>query len=199
VLQRDPSFFAQLVAFLYKRDDGTVDPMRAGLPDEQKEAMRGNARTVLDSWDLLPGLRDDGSIDGKELMNWVEAARKQCAETNHVTGGDLQISEILARSPSDPDGAWPHTAIREVIERLQSQVIERHVPTAVYNKRGVTTRGMFDGGDQERALAKRYEEMAKQVSPKWPRTGGILNELARSYYRDAAREDTMTDLRDLRS
>jgi hypothetical protein len=26
-----------------------------------------------------------------------------------------------------------------------------------------------------------------------------LNELARSYYRDAAREDTMTDLRDLRS
>jgi hypothetical protein len=199
VLQRDPSFFAQLVAFLYKRDDGTVDPMRAGLTDEQKEAMRGNARTVLDSWHLLPGLRDDGSIDGKELTDWVEAARKQCAETNHVTGGDLQIAEILARSPSDPDGAWPHTAIREVIERLQNQVIERHVPTAVYNKRGVTTRGVFDGGDQERALAKRYEDMAKQVSPKWPRTGGILNELARSYYRDAAREDTMTDLRDLRS
>jgi len=52
--------------------------MRAGLTDEQKEAMRGNACTVLDSWHLLVGLRYDGSIDGKELMDRVAAPGDAC-------------------------------------------------------------------------------------------------------------------------
>jgi hypothetical protein len=197
VLQRDPSFFALLVSFLYKRDDGTVDPTHEKIPEERKEAMLGNARQVLRSWQLLPGLKDDGALDGKQLSDWVEAARKQCAETNHVTGGDLQIAEILAKSPPDPDGVWPHKAIRDVIEKLQNQVIERHIPVAVYNNRGVSTRGMYDGGAQERTLAKRYEEMSKALSAKWPRTAAMLGAIAKSYHRDAQHEDVSTDLRDL--
>lgn len=197
VLQRDPSFFALLVSFLYKRDDGTVDPTHEKIPEERREAMLGNARQVLRSWQLLPGLADDGALDGNELSDWVEAARKQCAETNHVTGGDLQIAEILAKSPPDPDGVWPHRAIRDVIEKLQNQVIERHIPVAVYNNRGVSTRGMYDGGAQERTLAKRYDEMSKALSAKWPRTATMLSAIAKSYHRDAQHEDVSTDLRDL--
>jgi hypothetical protein len=197
VLQRDPSFFALLVSFLYKRDDGTVDPSHLKIPEERKEAMLGNAREVLRSWHLLPGLADDGTLDGNALSNWVEAARKQCAETTHVTGADLQIAEILAKSPPDPDGIWPHRAIRDLIEKLQNQVIERHIPIAVYNNRGVSTRGIYDGGTQERTLATRYDEMSKALSAKWPRTAAMLSVIAKSYHREAQHEDLSTDLRDL--
>jgi hypothetical protein len=197
VLQRDPSFFALLVSYLYKRDDGTVPPAPENISDKQKANVRDNASEVLRTWRLLPGLSEDGSVDGKALLEWVEAARQQCAETKHITGGDLRLANILARSPSDPDGAWPHKAVREVIEELQNPVIDRHIPIAVHNDRGVTTRGPNDGGEQERVLANRYEGMSKTLAPKWPRTAAILNAIAKSYYSAAGREDTMTDLRDL--
>ena len=196
-LQGDPSLFALLVSFLYKRDDGTADPGREKLAEGQKEAMLGNARQVLHSWHLLPGLNEDGSLDSRTLSDWVGAARKQCAATNHVTGGDLQIAEILAKSPADPDSIWPHRAIRDVVEGLQNQVVERHIQIAVRNNRGVTTRGIYDGGAQERVLAERYDKMSKTLAAKWPRTAAILGAIAKSYHRDAQREDMSTDLRDL--
>jgi hypothetical protein len=197
VLQHDPSFFALLVSFLYKRDDGSIEPAPENLDEKQKENMRNNARQVLHSWHLMPGLAEDGSVDGKVLLEWVEAARKQCADTHHVTGGDLQIAQILARSPSDPDGAWPHKAVRDVIEKLQNPMIDRHIPITVHNDRGATSRGILDGGAQERVLAKRYEDMGKTLAATWPRAAAILNTIAKSYYSAAGREDTLTDLRDL--
>jgi hypothetical protein len=197
VLQRDPSFFALLVSFIYKRDDGTLRSDSENITDEQKENMLENARHVLRTWRLLPGLAEDGSVDAKALLDWVEAARKQCADTQHVTGGDLELANILARSPSDPDGVWPHAAVRAVIEKLQNTVIDRHIAVAVQNDRGVTVRGMDEGGNQERVLADRYEQMSKALASKWPRTAAILSAIARSYQSAAGREDTLTDLRDL--
>jgi len=197
VLQRDPSFFALLVSFLYKRDDGTVDREQGNITDERRQQMRENAREVLRTWHQLPGLGEDGSMDAKTLLDWVEAARTQCAETQHVTGGDLELAKILARSPSDPDGAWPHSAVRNVIEKLQNPVVDQHIAIAVHNNRGVTSRGSDEGGRQERVLARRYEDMAKIVASKWPRTSAILNAISKSYYSAATLEDTLTDLHDL--
>lgn len=45
----------------------------------------------------------DGTLNEEELTSWVKEARKKCAESDHVTGGDLQIGYILAHAPSDPD------------------------------------------------------------------------------------------------
>ena len=56
------------------------------------------------------------------------------------------------------------------------------------NSRGVATRGVYDGGDQERALAARYAGWAQTVG-RWPRTSRLLRELAEDYERDARMED----------
>lgn len=56
------------------------------------------------------------------------------------------------------------------------------------NSRGVTSRGVYDGGDQERPLAAQYRVWATAVEA-WPRTSRLLRELADDYERDARRED----------
>lgn len=146
----------------------------------------------------MPGLKDDGSLDEKELFDWIEKARRQCAESNHITGGDLQIAEILSRAPADSDGAWPHTAVRNLIEGLSNELIDRHIEMGLYNSRGVVSRGLTDGGRQERELFDKYKKMSEAVRTKWPRTGAMLRSIASSYDRDAKREDISTELRDLR-
>lgn len=197
-LQIDPQFFARLITFIYKRDDHAPDPTRGDSTKEMAERRAHVTHEVLDSWYLIPGAKDDGTLDEKELTDWVEAARKQCAETKHVIGCDLEIGFLLAHAPSDPDGTWPHLAARNLIERLNNETIDRHIQSEIYNSRGVVSRGLNDGGQQERGLAEKYKKMSNAVKTKWPRTSAMLRGIAESYEHQAKREDIDSDLHDLR-
>ena len=84
---------------------------------------------------------------------------------------------------------WPHEAVRDLIEELASQHIETGMEVEVRNSRGVTSRGMYDGGDQERSLADKYSQWAEATQARWPRTSAMLRRLAESYERDARRHD----------
>jgi hypothetical protein len=198
VLQRDPSWFAQFVSFIYKRDDYAAEPAQDGMDQEGIQNIARNAREVLNSWHLMPGLQTDGSLDERTLTEWVESARQQCAATSHAVGGDLQIAEMLSRAPSDGDGTWPHIAVRNLIERLKSKLIDDHIQMGVYNSRGVVARDITGGGNQERTLSEKYKAMSDIVRAKWPRTAAILRSLADSYEQYAKHEDISSDLMDLR-
>jgi len=194
LLEKEPALFADLVGMVYKRDDKKPNPKN---PDES-EKLAKNAKAIFDTWRGIPGTKEDGNIDEKALCEWVEKARAECAKSCHVTGGDLQISFMLAHSPTDRDGVWPHSAVRKVIEDLDNDVVNRHIPIEIYNRRGVTSRGPNDGGDQERKLSQNYREMSEKLNSKWPVTASILRNIANSYENDAKREDVDSDLHDIR-
>lgn len=197
-LQTDPVFFAQLVSFIYKRDDREEEPSNEDASDEIRERRARVAHEVLDSWYLLPGLKEDGDVDEKVLTDWITTARKRCEETKYVTGCDLQIGFILAHAPADPDGTWPHTAVRNVIERLNNQTVDDHIQNEIYNSRGVTSRGLNDGGKQERVLVEKYKKLSDVVKARWPRTAALLRSIAESYEHEARGHDLESDLHDLR-
>jgi len=198
VLQAEPAFFAELIAAMYKRDDNSFDPSQEGVDEEHRKRLAGNARAVVDSWQLLPGLNNDGSVTEGRLVDWVQAARERCAATRHITGGDLQIGFMLARFPGDADGNWPATPVRNLIERLNNDVIDEHIQLGIYNARGVVSRGLADGGAQERSLSNQYYEMSEALKPKWPRTAALLRSIGNSYVQYAEHEDTLSELNDLR-
>ncbi|KKW20478.1 MAG: hypothetical protein UY62_C0050G0005 [Parcubacteria group bacterium GW2011_GWF2_50_9] len=197
-LQTDPACFAQLVSFIYKRDNRAENPSEEDVNEEIRERRARVAHEVLDSWYLLPGLKDDGSVDEKALSDWITAARKRCEETNHVIGCDLQIGFILAHAPADPDGTWPHTTVRNIVEQLNNQTIDDHIQNEIYNSRGVTSRGLNDGGNQERALVEKYKKLSEAVKVRWPRTATLLRSIAKFYEHEAKGHDVESDLQDLR-
>lgn len=59
----------------------------------------------------------------------------------------------------------------------------------VLNRRGVTNRGLEDGGAQELELVKRYQNAAQRVADRWPRTAAILRKIAKSYESEAQRNE----------
>ena len=104
---------------------------------------------------------------------------------------------MLARYPKDSDGTWPHPAVCEAIEKYHCRELAAAFLVGVQNKRGMTTRGVFEGGGQERTLADRYLNWSQIHLTRWPRTAAILRKLASEYHHDAQSEDERAERRKL--
>jgi hypothetical protein len=208
-LSDDPTFFADIVELVWPSDQGTpsgthtgptgTDDAGDGSVDETESAcgqdaqavrqeMAGRAYEVLHSWRRVPGAGPDGVIDTQQLDAWVDQARRLLAERHRLAHGDRTIGEVLAHALPDPDGAAPPRAVRDLLERIGSDEIDRGLDLGIYNRRGITSRGMFDGGDQERNLAATFREQATSATA-WPRTRWLLRRLTESYEREARLND----------
>ena len=131
-------------------------------------------------------------VDGEALKAWVERARALLQASGHGRVGDYMIGQLLSGSPPGPDGAWPHPAVRDLIEQIRSADLEQGIEHGRYNSRGVVTKR---GGHRERQIAEHYERDARTVADQWPRTAVMLKRMADLYREEAAREDREAELR----
>jgi hypothetical protein len=168
-LARDPNLFAEIVGLVYR---AAGDEPREVSPEEAARAQRGH--DLLRSWRTVPGTADDGTTDSNALKAWVRQAREALAATGRAAIGDEKIGKMLSGSPPGADGAWPHPAVCEVIEEAASLELERGIEVGVYHSRGVVTKGLREGGAQERRLAERYRGFAATIGDRWPRTAAVL-------------------------
>jgi hypothetical protein len=183
-LARDPAFFVEILSLVYRpRGDGREG---ADVP----EHVASNAYRLLDEWQILPGSSDRmGEVDAEELNEWVETARDRAGEVGRGEIADVQIGKVLAHARGDDDDTWPTKPVRDLIERISNSELEDGFGTEVYNSRGPTSRGLLDGGSQERELVTKYDDLATRVRDGWPRTAAVLSSLARGYEREARRHD----------
>jgi len=182
-LASDPALFVDLISRVFR---GKNEPGR--VQDEQAAAHAVHAWQVLRHWRTVPGLRDDGSVDHQHLERWVSQARLLLTERDRADIGDEQIGQLLSGSPHGSDGAWPAEPVRDLVERLGSKDLENGIHVGRLD-RGVTSRDIYEGGEQERALVANYRSWSEQTATRWPRTSRLLREIGASYEREAARED----------
>lgn len=189
VLASHPEEWVDLVKRAYRARN---EPRRESAEAEQNLATQ--AWWVLNGWTGFPGREDDGSLNSATMAEWVRAARLELSEANRADIGDELIGQTFAHSPQGHDGAWPPEPVRDLIETIGSPELESGVLIGRLNSRGVTSRGAYDGGQQERGLAAQYREWGAVVRGRWPRTARILRDIADSYDRDARREDVRAEL-----
>ncbi|MDK8172188.1 helix-turn-helix domain-containing protein [Curtobacterium citreum] len=188
-LANDPATFITLVQQAYR---GKSQELQAS--DKAKQDAASQAWWVLQSWTDFPGRRNDGSIDGALMEKWVKEARLQLSDSDRGDIGDEAIGHALAHTPLGDDGAWPAEPVRQLIEMIGSRDLENGLAIGRTNARGVTSRGPYDGGGQERDLAAQYLSWSALVRARWPRTARILRAIAESYERDARYHDVQADL-----
>jgi hypothetical protein len=183
-LARDAEFFVEILSLVYRSRDDEAETV------EVPEQTATNAYRLLDEWRIVPGAADRLTpVDADELNTWVDKVRALASEAGRTEVADIEIGKVLAYTTGDDDSTWPTKPARDLIERLGSPEIERGFELEVYNSRGPTSRGLLDGGEQERALVTRYSELADRIRDGWPRTAAVLSSLARGYEREALRHD----------
>lgn len=172
-LARDPAFFVEILSLNFKPRSGEVD-------HEIDPRVAQNAFRLLHEWKQVPGSDEPGGpIDEERLRAWMAEARRLLIEADREVIGEQQIGQILAHARCDDDGTWPPLPVRNAIEENGSSHLEKGFVVGTSNKRGVSVRGLAEGGAQEYGLAQDYERWAEAVSDEWPRTAAILRTLAR--------------------
>ncbi|PPK68534.1 hypothetical protein V5P93_004358 [Actinokineospora auranticolor] len=166
LISGDASAFVELHQFRYL-PNGKLNPDATGFYLTAERMRR------------VPGHRDD-VVDGKFLHGWVSAARELLLQANLRKSGDRSIGALISAGPVGADGAWPAEAIRDVLDLEDADEIRIGFLTGMSNDIGMTTRGVYDGGQQERASAAKYLAWAADVELDWPHTARVLRDHAES-------------------
>lgn len=190
-LAADPAKFVEIVCTVYRArprgedEEGAEDP--AG--EEQHDAsLATNAYRLFNAWDTPPGLVD-GIMNAEVLRAWLDRAMELLAERGRTEVGLQQIGQVLGHTPPDADGTWPGNVVRNLIEEVQLDHIETGLYLYILNSRGVTSRGLEDGGEQELRLAADYRVKAQAFADIAPRVAGLFRRIAVSYENDARRNE----------
>jgi hypothetical protein len=193
-LFNNPSFFVQLICYMY-RSNPPIEGEFSDIEPEQLKLMAENADCLLDMVDNIPG-EQTGEIDVDHLHHWVDKAREEVRKKNRSAIGDQTIGKLLSYSPVGNDGVWPHEAIRDLIEKYESKDLDLGIHIGLMNQRGVTSRDVREGGEQERRLEAYYRQQAEKIQYSWPRTSALLRRIADDFSRQAKMEDLEVELRD---
>lgn len=156
-----------------------------------------SAYQLLNSWDTIPGVSEEGKIDSDQLELWIERSREMAEKEGRLEPADIHIGQILSKYPEAPEQSWPPNEICNIIQNLNSESINRNFSSATFNKRGSSTRGAFDGGDIERRHSEYFYKLSEQHRSEFPVVASILENLAKSYKEDAKRMDEEAERRKL--
>lgn len=184
---KNPTTFADLVTWVYKRADGESDD--DGIPQEEREGRARTAWSILHHISVVPGQKPDGTVDADSQLAWVNEAKRLCTERGRDVVGRQTIGQALGCAPTGSDGVWPSEPVRKTLDALSDREIGRGFIIRKQNMRGVTSRGMYDGGEQERKLAERYRADSVKIRSEFPFTAGLLNQLADTYVNQATQQD----------
>jgi hypothetical protein len=192
VMAKDPELFHQILRNVYRGKNEEKSDV-----DSQAEANARLSYSILSHFAAFPGVVA-GQVDGKALSEWVDKVRQIGTTTDRADITDMYVGRVLAHAPADPDGFWPHQTVRALIERLASGEIEQSIQVERFNMRGVFSKGVYDGGEQERGLAQ-IAYAAAVGAASWPRTAALLRSIGRMWEDDGRRADLEAAKRRLRS
>ena len=190
LLSESPALFVGFLSHCFKRRDGGQDPKEWQVVSEtRRKALAESGYELLRQVVRIPGTEANGSIDLNTLLHWLEEARRLCADVGRREVGDLMIGELLSRASPDEDGTWPCSAVCGALEAVASEDVAQGFIIGKRNARGVVTRSVGEGGDQERELAAKYRRWARQRSADYPFASNVIKRIAEWYDDDAERED----------
>lgn len=183
LLTQRPRMFMDAVCAVFKPASGEAEPVSEGA-----ERLAVAAYDLLTGLHVLPGQSGD-EVDYGVLLAWCQEVQSIAAEVDRVRITDQRIGAVLAHAPaSSADGAWPHEAVRALIERLASEDVEKGIAIERFNLRGVYSKSIGEGGQQERALAQQARGWAAAM-PDSPRTAAMLVHVAENWEHHAELAD----------
>jgi hypothetical protein len=78
--------------------------------------------------------------------------------------------------------------VRQLLDKEDMENMRDGFFTGTLNKRGVTSRSMYEGGGQEIDLANKFDALSKKVEISEPFVAETLKRIANSYHYDADQE-----------
>lgn len=190
-----PEIFVEAIARFFGRSDGKEDPPELRLGDEERRRELARAALQILEWfERVPGTDEAGAVALERLKTWTGEARSALRYLGRTEVGDQRIGRLLAKASKDESGRWPRQEVCEVLEEIATKDVRIGFVAGGLDRRGVWTRGLEEGGHQERNRAARYRARAASVAFEFPFVARALREIAEHYDDQAVTIDTRAEL-----
>ncbi|MCH7414325.1 hypothetical protein MM213_12575 [Belliella sp. R4-6] len=190
-LANNPDFFIEVFKWIYKAEN-EEEIEETELSHEQIQNRSRQAYELLHSWKQIPGVDEKFNINEEFLWSWINKVREFANNYSKLNIADAYIAQVLAYYP-ETEEIWPPVEICNVLEIINTDSIKRNFSAAIFNKRGTTSRGVFDGGEQERVLARHFRKLTELHKNRFPNVASVFDSLSKGYEEDAKREDEQAE------
>ncbi len=189
MLRDNPGFFVEVLGLVFPGTHVQEEPGKE--PSEQDRLRFKFGYRLLTSWREAPGSREGGEIDEKAMLDWVKKARALAEERGLLEVCDSRIGQVLAHAIGESDGSGAASPVWDLLEEIgsESDEIFSGFSVGIYNKRGMVTKSLREGGEQERGLAQRYRQLSEILTVDWPKSAATLRQIAQGYEEEARRAD----------
>ncbi len=187
LLAAEPTNFIDCIKLMYPLEGET--PSTDVSIQEERARDADIAYHLISSWEGYPGEDLSAAQREEKLETWATTVLDACAANGRAALGASRVAEVLARAPNGADGHWPCNAARRLLRRNRYAELADGLRIAQRNRRGVTTRAVGDGGEQERELAVNYRNTAAHLHDEFPEATTMLRDLANDYELEAEQWD----------
>lgn len=197
IVNTEPEMMMELIQLAYLEDEGYREEIvLTELEQKNKIVLAQLTWNFFYNYHSVPGMKSDGTIDGIYLKNYLEKLQ-QCSEICHRTHVmPLVIGRILGNMPETND--YPSDLMCELVEFFNSDDIDSEICCCLSNRRGMSSRSPFDGGDIERSHVETFKIYRDRALTRSPRLTKIFESEIKSYEHMAAVEDERGKLTDLK-
>jgi hypothetical protein len=192
-LEESPTFFAQVVAWLYKPENDSLVEIK-GLSETFIRNRARNADELLDSWNYLPGETTPGLFNGQTLKDWIQRSLLECKKLNRENRGSYTIGKLMGIAHERANG-WPQKELCEIIEELDNDELNQGFVTGAINGSRVRASFRPAGGNEERGQADYYQSLSLSLADQYPIVAKLLLEMSR-YYLSWANHLDMSDAKE---
>ena len=194
-LSKSPELLIQLVEMVYLPDDKDAERLEGAVLENKKLLAECAFHILHFGHNVVSFKNDDGVFDGDHMKHYIEQLYKLAKERKRTNVIDHIVGDILGDIPRDEN--YPPTALCELLEDLNNDIVDDSIRIKIYNSRGVSVRGCFEGGDQERSIVSIFEAYKEKTKLLYPRITRIFDRLIQDYKRDAGEMDVDAQIKDL--
>lgn len=176
-LSEDPNIFMKIICLAYKAEKDKTNKENT----DAKLAM--NAYRLLNIWRVVPGTKEDGSIDSIKINEWFKQMKEMAIEKDRLEVSLLHFGQVLFYAPKGEDNSWIDENVAEILNQDDSEKIRRGYSLQAFNSVGAVY------GDSEGTawlcLEKEWNEKADKTNVKYFRFVRTLREIAQSFHDQA--------------
>lgn len=145
------------------------------------------AYKILSKTRRIPFVNQDNKIDEAGLNGYIDELRTLGIKDDKIEKVDCTIGELLANYPEIDD--YPPKPICEIIEKLNNSNLNNGFRNRIFNKLGMTSRSIFEGGTIEKSNSHRFKKIADSKRFSYPVVAEIFDKLSLEYGEDANSQD----------
>lgn len=188
-LYEDPQSMYNMIKCIYKQEH--VKDEDVVVSQNDVNIARACYR-ILNNLRSIPYINDKGAIDKEKLDDYISKLYSYGIEDDRKKVTAMEIGSLLGNVPINE--AFPQNEVCEILERYHDKSMLNAFRIRLYNRRGMVSYALMEGGDQERDLANYMDQCIENTRTKYPHVANnVFLMLRQVYLVEAKRRDNSAE------